>query len=102
MPMHQSVREEVIDNIWVGEDLKQYLKKCKKTLKLMQGFTVLALLILLLMQLGFFSDDSRLEELKTLLPSVEATSQFKLCPIDFEKVPLITPISWPVELLNFS
>uniref|UniRef100_A0A8C2JBG7 Ubiquitin-like modifier activating enzyme 1 n=1 Tax=Cyprinus carpio TaxID=7962 RepID=A0A8C2JBG7_CYPCA len=30
-------------------------------------------------------DDSRLEELKTLLPSTEATSQYKLCPIEFEK-----------------
>lgn len=30
-------------------------------------------------------DDSRLEELKTLLPAVEAASQFKLCAIDFEK-----------------
>lgn len=40
--------------------------------------------------IGLFSDDSRLEELKTKLPSTEATSQFKLCPIDFEKVPLIT------------
>lgn len=30
-------------------------------------------------------DDSRLEELKTLLPSLEASSQFKLCPIEFEK-----------------
>lgn len=30
-------------------------------------------------------DDSRLEELKTLLPAVEASSQFKLCAIDFEK-----------------
>ncbi|MCI4387400.1 hypothetical protein PGIGA_G00073530 [Pangasianodon gigas] len=30
-------------------------------------------------------DDSRLEELKTLLPSAEAASQFKLCSIDFEK-----------------
>uniref|UniRef100_A0A8C2B275 E1 ubiquitin-activating enzyme n=1 Tax=Cyprinus carpio TaxID=7962 RepID=A0A8C2B275_CYPCA len=35
--------------------------------------------------IGLFSDDSRLEELKTLLPSTEAASQFKLCPIDFEK-----------------
>lgn len=32
-----------------------------------------------------FIDDSRLEELKTQLPSAE-TFQFKLCPIDFEKV----------------
>uniref|UniRef100_A0A671UKR9 E1 ubiquitin-activating enzyme n=1 Tax=Sparus aurata TaxID=8175 RepID=A0A671UKR9_SPAAU len=31
-----------------------------------------------------FIDDSRLEELKTQLPSAE-TFQFKLCPIDFEK-----------------
>uniref|UniRef100_A0A673L9T9 E1 ubiquitin-activating enzyme n=1 Tax=Sinocyclocheilus rhinocerous TaxID=307959 RepID=A0A673L9T9_9TELE len=30
-------------------------------------------------------DDSRLEELKTRLPSAEAASQFKLCPIEFEK-----------------
>ncbi|KAM9445161.1 ubiquitin-like modifier-activating enzyme 1 isoform 1-T3 [Clarias gariepinus] len=30
-------------------------------------------------------DDSRLEELKTLLPSSEAAAQFKLCSIDFEK-----------------
>uniref|UniRef100_A0AAR2KL38 E1 ubiquitin-activating enzyme n=1 Tax=Pygocentrus nattereri TaxID=42514 RepID=A0AAR2KL38_PYGNA len=30
-------------------------------------------------------NDSRLEELKTLLPPVESASQFKLCPIDFEK-----------------
>lgn len=30
-------------------------------------------------------DDSRLEELKTQLPSPES-SQFKLCAIDFEKV----------------
>lgn len=30
-------------------------------------------------------DDSRLDELKTKLPSTEATSQFKLCPIEFEK-----------------
>uniref|UniRef100_A0A672PUU7 E1 ubiquitin-activating enzyme n=1 Tax=Sinocyclocheilus grahami TaxID=75366 RepID=A0A672PUU7_SINGR len=30
-------------------------------------------------------DDSRLEELKAQLPSTEAASQFKLCPIDFEK-----------------
>uniref|UniRef100_A0A8C2J7D2 E1 ubiquitin-activating enzyme n=1 Tax=Cyprinus carpio TaxID=7962 RepID=A0A8C2J7D2_CYPCA len=30
-------------------------------------------------------NDSRLEELKTLLPSTEATSQYKLCPIEFEK-----------------
>ncbi|XP_062871211.1 ubiquitin-like modifier-activating enzyme 1 [Trichomycterus rosablanca] len=30
-------------------------------------------------------DDSRLEELKTLLPSSEAGAQFKLCAIDFEK-----------------
>uniref|UniRef100_A0A8B9HXC7 Ubiquitin-like modifier activating enzyme 1 n=1 Tax=Astyanax mexicanus TaxID=7994 RepID=A0A8B9HXC7_ASTMX len=30
-------------------------------------------------------DDSRLEELKTLLPAVEASNQFKLQAIDFEK-----------------
>ncbi|XP_063064036.1 ubiquitin-like modifier-activating enzyme 1 [Engraulis encrasicolus] len=30
-------------------------------------------------------DDSRLEELKTLLPASESASQFKLLPIDFEK-----------------
>ncbi|KAG5836012.1 hypothetical protein ANANG_G00250080 [Anguilla anguilla] len=30
-------------------------------------------------------DDSRLEELKVLLPSADAVSQFKLCPIEFEK-----------------
>uniref|UniRef100_A0A8C2JA29 E1 ubiquitin-activating enzyme n=1 Tax=Cyprinus carpio TaxID=7962 RepID=A0A8C2JA29_CYPCA len=35
--------------------------------------------------IGLCSDDSRLEELKTLLPSTEATSQYKLCPIEFEK-----------------
>uniref|UniRef100_A0A672PUP5 E1 ubiquitin-activating enzyme n=1 Tax=Sinocyclocheilus grahami TaxID=75366 RepID=A0A672PUP5_SINGR len=35
--------------------------------------------------IGLFSDDSRLEELKAQLPSTEAASQFKLCPIDFEK-----------------
>ncbi|KAG9332397.1 hypothetical protein JZ751_014495 [Albula glossodonta] len=29
--------------------------------------------------------DSRLEELKTLLPSSDSVSQFRLCPIDFEK-----------------
>ncbi|XP_041953675.1 ubiquitin-like modifier-activating enzyme 1 isoform X3 [Alosa sapidissima] len=34
---------------------------------------------------GFSSDDSRLEELKTLLPAAESASQFKLCPIEFEK-----------------
>uniref|UniRef100_A0A667WUH0 E1 ubiquitin-activating enzyme n=1 Tax=Myripristis murdjan TaxID=586833 RepID=A0A667WUH0_9TELE len=30
-------------------------------------------------------DDSRLEELKTLLPAPESSSQFKLNPVDFEK-----------------
>lgn len=33
-----------------------------------------------------FVDDSRLEELKTLLPNSEAASRFKLSSIDFEKV----------------
>ncbi len=45
--------------------------------------------------IGLFSDDTRLEDLKTKLPSTEATSQFKLCPIDFEKVPLITRPQFP-------
>ncbi|XP_076839659.1 ubiquitin-like modifier-activating enzyme 1 isoform X2 [Brachyhypopomus gauderio] len=30
-------------------------------------------------------DDSRLEDLKNILPSPEAPSKYKLCPIDFEK-----------------
>uniref|UniRef100_A0AAY4DC22 E1 ubiquitin-activating enzyme n=1 Tax=Denticeps clupeoides TaxID=299321 RepID=A0AAY4DC22_9TELE len=30
-------------------------------------------------------DDSRLEELKTLLPGADTSSQYKMCPIDFEK-----------------
>ncbi|KAJ8259163.1 hypothetical protein COCON_G00181750 [Conger conger] len=30
-------------------------------------------------------DDSRLEELKVLLPNADAASRFKLCPIEFEK-----------------
>ncbi len=51
--------------------------------------------------IGLFSDDSRLDELKTKLPSTEATSQFKLCPIEFEKVRFITRPQFP-DLLNFS
>jgi len=35
--------------------------------------------------MSWYADDSKLEELKTMLPSSES-NQFKLNPIEFEKV----------------
>ena len=43
-------------------------------------------------------DDSRLEELKTILPGPEASSKFKLAAIDFEKVTRRPPSRLPLFL----
>lgn len=99
MPMHQSVRE-VVENLFGGcgfetiaelilfvyRVYKVILLQIKPDAKANDSFHCPNIAHFII---GLFSDDSRLEELKTLLPSTEAASQFKLCPIDFEKVPLM-------------